>query len=104
MVSVVRKQKYRIQRDINALQLQNKRVTADIKKRAKDGRLDEAKILARELVNSRKAVSRLYAAGAHLDCIISELNYQATTSKLTNSIQSATSVMKSMSALMKVSP
>ncbi|TPP58480.1 Charged multivesicular body protein 3 [Fasciola gigantica] len=102
MISVVRRQKYRIQRDIDALQLQNKRVAADIKKRAKGGRIDEAKILARELVNSRKAVSRLCATGAHLDCLISELNCQATANKLASATKSSTSVIKSVSALMKV--
>ncbi|TGZ72594.1 hypothetical protein CRM22_001997 [Opisthorchis felineus] len=102
MVSVVRRQKYHIQRDITSLQAQNKRVEADIKKRAKAGNLDEAKILARELVNSRKAVSRLYSANANLDCIISELNCQAATTKLAGCLKSSTAVMKSMSALFKL--
>ncbi|OON17874.1 SNF7 family protein [Opisthorchis viverrini] len=102
MVSVVRRQKYHIQRDITGLQAQNKRVEADIKKRAKAGNLDEAKILARELVNSRKAVSRLYSANANLDCIISELNCQAATTKMAGCLKSSTAVMKSMSALFKL--
>ncbi|GAA29015.1 Charged multivesicular body protein 3 [Clonorchis sinensis] len=102
MVSVVRRQKYHIQRDITSLQAQNKRVEADIKKRAKAGNLDEAKILARELVNSRKAVSRLYSANANLDCIISELNCQAATTKMAGCLKSSTAVMKSMSALFKL--
>ncbi|CAH8561066.1 unnamed protein product [Dicrocoelium dendriticum] len=102
MVSVVRKQKFKIQRDVNALQVQNKKVALDIKKRAKDGKLDEAKILAKELVNSRKAVSRLLQASAHMDCVISELNSQASTLRLAGCLKSSTGVMKSMSALIKL--
>lgn len=102
MVSVVRKQKFRIQRDVSTLQAQNKKVALDIKKRAKDGNLDEAKILARELVNSRKAVSRLLQASAHMDCVISELNSQASTLRLAGCLKSSTGVMKSMSALIKL--
>ncbi|CAL8094801.1 unnamed protein product [Calicophoron daubneyi] len=102
MVSVIRRQKYKIQRDITALQTQNKKVTMDIKKRAKAGNLDEAKIIAKELVNSRKAVSRLYAAGAHMDCLISELNCQAAANRMAGAIKDSTGVMKAMSALVKL--
>ncbi|KAA3674359.1 charged multivesicular body protein 3 [Paragonimus westermani] len=102
MVSIIRRQKYKVQRDIGTLQLQTTKITADIKKYAKAGQLDEAKIVARELVNSRKAISRLRAASAHMDCLVSEINCQAATAKLAGSLKSSTAVMKSISALIKL--
>ncbi|KAF6775586.1 hypothetical protein AHF37_05406 [Paragonimus kellicotti] len=96
-------QKCKIQREIGTLQLQTTKITVDIKKHAKAGQLDEAKVLARELVNSRKAVSRLRAASAHMDCLVSEMNCQAATAKLAGSLKSSTAIMKSMSELIKVS-
>lgn len=102
MISTLRREKYKIQRDVAALQRENKKVELNIKKRAKDGKIDEAKILARELVHSRKAVTRLFSAGANIDCIISELHTQEATVKLAGTMKTSADIMRSMAALIKV--
>lgn len=104
IISTVRRQKYAIQRETNQLIAQRKRLEADIKKRAKDNRLDEAKILTRELIAQRKAIKRLYMASSQLDTIVSELQIQSSMGKMAGCMQQSTAVMKAMSQLIKVSP
>ncbi|VDP91969.1 unnamed protein product [Echinostoma caproni] len=102
VISSVRRQKYTIQREVNQLIAQRKRVEAEIKKRAKENRMDEAKILAREVVAQRKAIKRMYCASAQLDTVVSELQIQASMGKMAGCMQQSTAVMKAMSQLVKV--
>ncbi|KAF7252212.1 hypothetical protein EG68_08733, partial [Paragonimus skrjabini miyazakii] len=102
LISELRRKKYSIDREAGALQTQKKKLENDIRIRAKNNRMDEVKILAKELVHMRKAVSRLYSAKAEIDTIISELNVQTATVKMTTCMKTSTVVMKAMSNLIKL--
>ena len=47
-----------------------------IKEAAKKGRTDVAKILAKELIQSRKAVGKLYASKAHMNSVVMSMQHQ----------------------------
>lgn len=58
------------------IQTEEMKVKKSIKDAAKKGQTDVAKILAKELVQSRKAVSKLYASKAHMNSVIMTMQQQ----------------------------
>lgn len=59
-----------------AIQTEEMKVKKSIKEAAKKGQTDVAKILAKELVQSRKAVSKLYASKAHMNSVMMSMQQQ----------------------------
>ena len=58
------------------IQTEELKVKKSIKDAAKKGQLDVAKILAKELVQSRKAVSKLYASKAQMNSVVMSMQQQ----------------------------
>ena len=56
--------------------MEEAKVKRSIKDAAKKGQVDVAKILAKEMVQSRKAVSKLYASKAHLNSVSMQMQQQ----------------------------
>ena len=52
------------------------KVSKSIKDAAKNGHTDVAKILAKELIQSRKATSKLYASKAQMNSVIMSMQEQ----------------------------
>lgn len=61
---------------IVAIQMEEGKVKKSIKDAAKKGHTDVAKILAKEMVQSRKAVSKLYASKAQLNSVSMQMQQQ----------------------------
>ena len=61
---------------IVAIQMEEAKVKRSIKDAAKKGQTDVAKILAKEMVQSRKAVSKLYASKAQLNSVSMQMQQQ----------------------------
>ena len=59
-----------------AIQTEEAKVKKSIRDAAKKGQNDVCKILAKELVQSRKAVSKLYASKAHMNSVIMQMQNQ----------------------------
>lgn len=59
-----------------AIQREEAKVAKSIKEAAKKGQMDVAKILAKELVQSRKATSKLYASKAQMNSVIMSMQQQ----------------------------
>lgn len=59
-------------------------------------------IYAKEIVRSRKAVSRVCASKAQINSVMLGINHQSAALRVAGSIQKSTEVMKSMQALVKV--
>jgi charged multivesicular body protein 3 len=102
MQSKLRKEGYKVDRDINAIQRTVKTHEAEIKKYGQSGNLAAAKIIAKEIVNARKTVSRLYCAKAEMNSVSMSLNHQVAMMKMAGNMQKSTEVMKCMSNLIKV--
>lgn len=58
------------------IQTEENKVKKSIKEAAKKGQNDVAKILAKELVQSRKAVGKLYASKAQMNSVIMTMQQQ----------------------------
>ena len=59
-----------------AIQTEEMKVKKSIKDAAKKGQTDVAKILAKEMVQSRKAVSKLYASKAQMNSVVMSMQQQ----------------------------
>ena len=61
-----------------------------------------AKILAKEVVHSRKAVSKIYTAKANLKSVEMQMKGQAAQVRVAGSLSKSADVMKAMNQLIKV--
>lgn len=64
--------------------------------------MDAAAILAKEIAKSRITVSRLYQAKAQIGSVCAELDNQIAMAKMASALKQSTTVMQSMSDLVKV--
>ena len=92
-----------IERTISNIERAEAKAKIDAKKAAKDGQLAGAAILAKEIVRSRHTKERLLLAKSNLDSLILTIKNQEGMLRVTNSMRDASSVMKLMNTLMKVS-
>ena len=60
------------------------------------------KILAREMVGSRRAVSKLYASKAQINSVCMQMKTQASMVKMSEGFQASADIMKLMNKLTKV--
>merc|ERR1712193_257772 len=67
MQGVLRKETRAIERQIRDIERQQEKTKQMLKQNAKKGDKAACKILAREIVNSKKAVSRMYASKAQIN-------------------------------------
>ena len=94
--------RYNLDRQINAIKREELKVTKSLKEAAKKGDKDVCHILAKEIINSRKAVTRLYTAKANLNSVQLQMKGQLATVKIAGALSSSAEVMKSMNALVKL--
>eukprot|EP01006_Ploeotia_vitrea_P011600 TRINITY_DN3085_c0_g1_i2.p1 TRINITY_DN3085_c0_g1~~TRINITY_DN3085_c0_g1_i2.p1 ORF type:complete len:223 (+),score=51.52 TRINITY_DN3085_c0_g1_i2:38-670(+) len=91
-----------LDRQIRKITMEEQKVTRSVKEAAKKGQNDVVRILAKELVGSKKAKNRIYCAKAQLHSVEMSIQQQAAQVKLTGAIARSTEVMSSMNELMKV--
>ena len=63
-------------RQIRGIQREEQKVVRQIKDAVKKGSVDAAKILAKEMVQSRRAVNKMYASKAQLNSISMQMDHQ----------------------------
>lgn len=73
-----------------------------MKQAAARGDKDTCTILAKEVVNSRKAVKRIYASKAQLSSIELQMKNQLATLRVAGSLEKSTEVMVAMQNLVKL--
>jgi len=98
----IRKEGYNLDRQINAIKREEAKVTRSLKEAAKKGDKESCHILAKELINSRKAVTKLYTAKANLNSVQMHMKSQLAMVKVAGTLQTSAEVMKSMSQLVKL--
>ena len=59
-----------------AIQMEEMKVKKSVKDAAKKGHMDVCKILAKELIQSRKAISKLYASKAQMNSVVMSMQHQ----------------------------
>lgn len=98
----LRKQGYLLDREVRKIENGEHKIQQDLKQSAKKGDKDVCKILARELVRSKKAKSRLHAAKSQIGSISMIINEQMATVQMAGSLQRSTEVMKGMQNLISI--
>ncbi|XP_045596565.1 charged multivesicular body protein 3 [Procambarus clarkii] len=100
--SRIRKEGYGLDRQIRGIQREEEKVKRTLKEAVKKGDQDVCKLLAKEIVQSRKAVTRIYTSKAHLNSVQSQMKAQLATLRVAGSLQQSTEVMKAMQELVKL--
>lgn len=100
--SKLRKEGYGLDRQIRAIQREEEKTKRACKESAKKGEKEACVILAKELVQSKKATSKLYAAKAELNSVQMSMKHQLATLRLAGALEKSAEVMKSMHTLIKI--
>lgn len=90
-----------VDRQIRDIQREEKNVSKSIKDCAKRNDIRSMKVLAKEIVSSRKTVSRLYQNKAQLNSVSMMLTEQLATLRAVGHITKSTEVLKAMNGLVK---
>eukprot|EP00002_Diphylleia_rotans_P037894 TRINITY_DN852_c0_g1_i1.p1 TRINITY_DN852_c0_g1~~TRINITY_DN852_c0_g1_i1.p1 ORF type:complete len:213 (+),score=68.90 TRINITY_DN852_c0_g1_i1:66-704(+) len=98
----LRAEERRLDRQIRDLDLAEKKVQREMKDLAKKGRMDSARILARELVHSRKAKERFHTAKAQMNSVSMQIQQNLATVRVAGHMQKSAAVMRFMNQLVKV--
>jgi len=98
----IRKEDGKLSRQINAIQREEAKVKRSLKEAAKKGDKDVCLILAKEVVNSRKAINRIHVTKANLNSVQMQMKSQLAIIRVAGAMESSAEVMKSMQALIKI--
>eukprot|EP00771_Trimastix_marina_P001170 gnl/Trimastix_PCT/2223.p1 GENE.gnl/Trimastix_PCT/2223~~gnl/Trimastix_PCT/2223.p1 ORF type:complete len:212 (+),score=49.70 gnl/Trimastix_PCT/2223:40-675(+) len=91
-----------IDRQLRAITMEENKTKKMVKDAAKRGEMDGARLLARELVNARKAKERFYMSKAQINSAILGLQHQMAMIRVVGGIQKSTEVMSAMNSLVRV--
>jgi len=98
----LQKEERNLDRSIREIEVAEKKTTLEIKRLAKKKDTGAAKILAKELVRSRKARERLYTSKATLSGVSMQLTQQMATLKMQKTLTKSTQIMHGMNQLVKL--
>ncbi|XP_062379805.1 charged multivesicular body protein 3 isoform X2 [Sardina pilchardus] len=98
----IRKEMRIIDRQIRDIQREQEKVKRSIKDAAKKGQKDVCVVLAKEMIQSKRAVSKLYASKAQMNSVLLSMKNQLSLLRVAGAIQKSTEVMKAMQNLVKV--
>jgi len=98
----IRRESTALDRQIRGIQREEAKVKASLKDAAKKGDKDVCRVLAKELVRSKKAIAKIYTSKAHLNSIQMHMKEQLAVLKTTGALQKSTQVMQSVHALVKI--
>ncbi|XP_064200223.1 charged multivesicular body protein 3 isoform X1 [Anguilla rostrata] len=98
----IRKEMRVIDRQIRDIQREQEKVKRSIKDAAKKGQRDVCVVLAKEMVQSKRAVNKLYTSKAHMNSVLLSMKNQLSVLRVAGALQKSTEVMKSMQSLVKI--
>lgn len=98
----IRKEMRVIDRQIRDIQREEEKVKRSIKDAAKKGQKDVCIILAKEMIQSRKAINKLYASKAQMNSVLLSMKNQLSLLRVAGALQKSTEVMKAMQNLVKI--
>lgn len=98
----IRKDVRQMDRQINSIVQAESKTKAQIRSLAKKGDAGNCRLLAREMLRSRKTRHRMEASKATLSSLSMQLNEQLATIKITGTLQKSTTMMKEVNSLVKL--
>nr|CRZ21758.1 BMA-VPS-24 [Brugia malayi] len=91
-----------LDRQIHAIEREEMKVKRQIKESAKKGDRDVCIVLAKSILQSRKAVSKIHGTKAQINSVVMGMQQQLATVRMAGSLQQSTDVMRNMQQLVKV--
>ncbi|XP_056623508.1 charged multivesicular body protein 3 [Triplophysa dalaica] len=98
----IRKEMRVIDRQIRDIQREEEKVKRSIKDAAKKGQKDVCIILAKEIIQSKRAINKLYASKAQMNSVLLSMKNQLAVLRVAGALQKSTEVMKAMQSLVKI--
>lgn len=97
----LRREQRQVEMQVSRIQREQAKVQTAMKQAAKKED-PSLRILATELVHSRKAVNRLYAAKAKMNSVSMELSHQMAQVKMMHAMGQSTEIMREMNSLIRI--
>jgi len=98
----LRKEERELDKNIRAIDLEEQKLKRSIKELAKKGDKASAKVLAKEIVQSRKAKERIYKSKAQLNSVSMQLSQNLSMMKVAGMLAKSTQIMGLMNNLVKL--
>jgi len=91
-----------LDRERNGLERQEKKLMGDIKKAAKDGQVDAAKVMARDLVRTRGYIKKMSKMKSHMEAISLRLTTMSSSQQMAETMKKVGKVMGKMNKQMNI--
>ncbi|KAF4759165.1 Charged multivesicular body protein 3 [Perkinsus olseni] len=98
----LRSEMRKIDRECGKMEREEKKVELEIKSLAKKKEVTSVRILAKEIVRTRKTRDRMLTAKAQMNSISMQLQQAAMTMKMGEAVAGSTQIMQAMSSLIKL--
>ncbi|KAH9253334.1 hypothetical protein BASA81_008685 [Batrachochytrium salamandrivorans] len=99
----IRAEKRAIEKQIREIEREERKVQLDIKRLAKQGNQEASvRILAKEIVHSRQAVTRLYTAQANINSVGMQMKQMAAQAQMNKILKGTAETMKAMQSLVSM--
>ena len=98
----LRRENQQLLRQIHSIQREEEKVKREIKAAAKKGNRDVCIVLAKSMIQSRKAINKLHVSRAQINSIEMSMQHQLATIKMAGSIKQSSEVMRNMQQLVRV--
>ena len=98
----IRKEARQLDRQLRTIRTEEAKIQKSIKDAAKKNQKDVCYILAKEIIQSRKATNKIYSTKAQLNSVEMQLKNQLATARIAGTLQQSTEVMQGMQALIKI--
>ena len=92
----IKKSVRELDRERTTLERQEKKLMGDIKKAAKDGQMDSAKIMAKDLVRTRGYIKKMYRMKSHMEAVSLRLQTISSSQQMAQCMKGVTKAMGSM--------
>lgn len=98
----LRSEQRKIETQITKIRREEAKTKMMMKQAAKQGDQVAVRMLAKEMIRTRKAVNRMYASKAQMNSVTMQLQNQVSQMKMTGSLKKSGEIMKEMNDLVKV--
>jgi len=98
----IKKSVREMDRERTHLERQEKKLMADIKKEAKEGRMESAKVMAKDLVRTRGYIKKMFKMKSHMEAISLRLTTMQSSTQMAQSMKGITKIMGRMNAKMNL--
>jgi charged multivesicular body protein 2A len=92
----IKKSVRELDRERNTLERQEKKLMGDIKKAAKDGQMDAAKIMAKDLVRTRAYIKKMHKMKSHMEAVSLRLQTMSSSQQMAQCMKGVTKAMGMM--------